>query len=64
MTPIEVKAEITKQMVIKEVKMKSLGKICGKSQTTMYERMKDPEKLTLGDLCRLGNYLSMTVTMQ
>lgn len=64
MTPIEVKAEFTKQMVIKEVKPKELGKICGKSQTTMYERLKNPEKLTLGDLFNIGSYLGMTITMQ
>lgn len=64
MTPIEIKAEIVKQMVLKEVKNTDLPKICGKSSTTMNDRMKDPEKLTLGDLMNIGSYLGMKVTMQ
>ena len=64
MTPVEIKAEIVKQMIIKEVKNKDLPKICGMSQATMNNRMRDPEKLTLGDLMRIGSYLGMKVTMQ
>ena len=64
MTPLEIAGEITKQMVIKEVKKKDLGRICGKSQATMYERLRDPEKLTLGDLVNIGSYLGMKIYME
>ena len=64
MTPLEIAGEITKQMMLKEVKKQDLGRICGRSQTTMYDRMRDPEKLTLGDLLRIGNYLGMKLTIQ
>lgn len=64
MTPIEIKAEIVKQMILKEVNNKELPKICGKSYSTMNERMRNPEKLTLGDLMNIGSYLGMKVTMQ
>lgn len=64
MTALEIVGEITKQMTIKEVKKQDLGRICGKSQATMYERLRDPEKLTLGDLVNIGSYLNMTVSMR
>ena len=64
MTSLEIAGEIAKQMKIKEVKAKDLGRICGRSKTTMYDRMRDPEKLTLGDLLNIGNYLGMKITMQ
>lgn len=64
MNALQIKGEIAKQMEIKEVKRKDLGRICGRSQTTMYERMRDPEKLTLGDLIKIGGYLGMNVYIE
>ena len=64
MNALQIKGEIAKQMTIKEVKKGELGKICERSQATMYERWKNFEKMTLGDLIKIGGYLDMTIHME
>lgn len=64
MTALELWGQINKEMQIREVTKKDLIRICHKSPATMYSRMNDPEKLTLGDLVDICGYLGIKLTTE
>lgn len=64
MTPLEIIAEIEKKMTLLEVRPKDLIKVCGKSKSTLYKRLDEPEKLTVEDLMNIGSYLGMELSIK
>lgn len=59
MKPINILGEIKKQMTILQVSRSDLMRITGWSPQTYARRMKEPERITLGEFAEICNYLGI-----